>query len=72
MADKPNMLGTVVKYYFFQANDFVEENKKIETYWGFFAHAEYNTEEAEKNAIVEKKTFGPEKTKHKNPYENIK
>jgi len=60
--------GKVFNRMFWQARVFVEENPKIQMYWGFYIRADFGKKGADVNAIVERKTFGPQQTLTLNPF----
>jgi hypothetical protein len=61
-------LDSVYNAYFWQAHVFVEENPKIQMYWGFYVAANWKIKGAATNAIVTNKTFGPLAASMANPF----
>jgi len=59
---------------FFQAHVYVEENPKIQMYWGFYVRADWSKKNFNRtiNALVDKHIWGPEQTPVKNPYLELK
>jgi RHS repeat-associated protein len=53
--------------FFFEAHDFVEENPKIQMYWGFYVKADYGKPNANVNAITSFDRFGPVAAQRINP-----
>jgi len=60
--------GTIETHFFWQAHVYIEEAPKVEMYWGWQVQADYTKAGADKDAAVERVTFGPEASKKDNPY----
>jgi RHS repeat-associated protein len=70
--DKRGQFAHIFKYAFWQAHVFVEEAPRVQMYYGYFARADFTKNGAEKDALEEKKTFGPQAAMFKNPYAGLK
>jgi hypothetical protein len=66
--DKDENQNIVWTEVFWEAHVYVKENPKIECYWGYYARADYKKKGADKDAIVERKGFGPLDKPMENPY----
>jgi RHS repeat-associated protein len=53
---------------FFQAHVFVEENPKVEIYWGGYAMADYSQDGNDMDAIAKRDHFGPKAERAPNPF----